>query len=121
MAEGDKGATGKNDEGTSKAGEVQDVMIEAAQVQMASVNAGIAFWREWVDTASKFVAETNRRLVRLAEERDAESAVLEMTDATRAYVREMGKLPEVAAKAFAKEMEQVGGAGPRKRSAKAKE
>lgn len=101
--------------------ELRQVALEAARMHMASMNAGIAFWRGWVETASKFAEETNRRLVELAEGEDPGAVLGAVTDASRAYLRELRELPEAVAQSFARDAEQQEGRGPNVRSAKVKD
>lgn len=118
---GNDGERNGGTEGEKDGTEVRDVLIETAQVQMASLNAGIAFWRGWVEEASRFAEETNRRLARLADEGDPGATLGEMTDASRSYLRELSKLPEVAARTFTEELDRADFDGPRRRSGRAKD
>lgn len=40
--------------------EIRKIMLETARVQIASLNAGIAFWSGWVERTAKFAQTANK-------------------------------------------------------------
>ena len=83
--------------------EVRAIIMEAARVQLAALNAGIAFWSGWVDSAAKFAEEVNRELASVADtstDTDAGELVGRLTDSSREYLRRMTELPNIAVDRF---------------------
>ncbi len=108
---------------TSKTTEdVRKVMIETAQVQFASLNAGIVFWSGWLESASKFAQTLNIELTNLGKEGfDTDASLSKITDSSREYLRKLTELPEAATARFKKDAAGVGARrAERTRSARAK-
>lgn len=107
----------------SQSQEVYDILLETMRVQVAALNAGVAFWRGWVDRTATFTQAATKELA-IAAERDSGlgEAVSRMTDSTRKYLRELTELPNAAATQFNADLKSVGkrpGCKP-KRAARAK-
>ena len=83
-----------------KAGDVQELMLETLRIQLATVNAGIAFWSGWVESASKFSLAATEEMVKIRDNGDDSSSVGRLTDLSRGFLREMTELPEKAAAQF---------------------
>jgi hypothetical protein len=107
----------------AKDNEVRVVLVEAARVQVAALNAAISFWDGWLEAAREFANAANQEMKRLEKtDLDTDAAVGRMTDASRAYLRRMTQLPEAAAKRFNADLENAPGPkGERTRPARAKE
>jgi hypothetical protein len=106
--------------------DIRDLMIDAAEVQLAATKAGIAFWSSWLGEAGRFSQATEACVRSLrANESDAQAA-LDLATAGQAYLRAMMGLPEQAARVFSDELASFAnrrgatGARSRRRSAKAK-
>ena len=107
---------------TDKDARVRDVLIETAQLQLASTSAAVGFWAAWAEATSGFAREMNSELATmLAREETTEEDLVRFTDLSRAYLRKLNDLPEVAAKHFTSELEKFKASGPRVRSVKVKE
>ena len=103
--------------------DVRAIIAESARVQVASLNAAIAFWSGWVERASEFAASTSRELQRVTDKAaNTDEAIGRLTDATRAYLRRMTELPQLAADRFNDELKAKSPAtrGARRRAAKIK-
>lgn len=84
---------------------VRQVMIETARVQFASLNAGIAFWSGWLESASKFAQTLNTQLTNLGKEgSDTDATLSKITDSSREYLRKITELPEAATARFKKDV-----------------
>lgn len=99
-------ATGKQDE------QVRDVLVEAAQAQLAAVTAAVKFWSGWAQSAEKYAQAVSDEVARISEVKEggkqAGDIVGRMADLTREYLRNLTELPNVAVKHFNSELEKVG-------------
>lgn len=85
--------------------DVRAIIEESARVQVASLNAAIAFWSGWVERASEFAASTSRELLRVTDkDASTDDAIGRLTDSTRTYLRRMTELPQLAADRFNDEL-----------------
>jgi len=103
--------------------DVRAIIEESARVQVASLNAAIAFWSGWVERASEFAASTSRELQRVTEKDTSTDDVIgRLTDSTRTYLRRMSELPQLAADKFNDELKTNSPAtqGARTRAARVK-
>lgn len=98
---------------TSTDSEIQALLLEAVEVQLAAVKASINFWNEWVEEATKFSEEAIRRLSELRTDPAENSRLLlELTDVSRESLRSMTNLPRHAAENFIKELDNFEAARP---------
>ena len=106
--------------------DIRDLMISAAEVQIAGMNAGIGFWTSWVEEANNFSKSAADGLQKLKKNSgDDTNILLGIAEANQAFMRAMLELPRETARRFADELGSRGkgrsGSGkPRRRSAKAK-
>ena len=85
----------------SRTEDIQEILMNAAEVQLAAFTAGIGFWSAWVQQATKFSEETIRLMAEIqAKPSETSRLVLEMTDISRASLRAMTDLPRNAATGF---------------------
>jgi hypothetical protein len=69
-------------------------MIETAKVQVASLDAGIAFSTDWVERTSNFDAVADRELLALTEENaDANQVISRLVDSSRECLGRLAELP----------------------------
>ncbi len=107
--------------------DVRALMLETARVQLAAMNASIAFWRGWLDGATTFSQSATKELLSLTKKDvDANEIVGRLTDSSRAYLRSMTELPGLAAAQFNSDLadlkaEGENGSGKHARAARAKE
>ncbi len=104
--------------------EIRAIMLESARVQVATLNAGIAFWSAWVDAAGKFVQVANRELAAIGQpDMKADDVIGRLTDSSREYLRRVTELPGAAVAQFNADLKT--GPAPkgrtRTRAARAKE
>jgi hypothetical protein len=84
-----------------RGGAIRAVMLESARVQVATLNAGIAFWSGWVDAAGSYVQATTRELAKVGEPNvNVDAIVGRLTDSSREYLRRMTELPNLAVAQF---------------------
>jgi hypothetical protein len=102
--------------------QVRDVMIEAAQMQLASTTAAVKFWASWAEATSKFTQNISQELARITDEGTAsDDVVVRLADLNLQYLRELSELPKAAATQFSSDLEKFKQKGPRQRVAKVKE
>jgi hypothetical protein len=107
----------------SQSEEIRAIMLEAARVQVATLNAGIAFWSGWVEAAGKFVQATSRELVTAGDpDMNVDALVGRLTDSSREYLRRVTELPRAAVAQFEADLQtrDAGKSGKRARVARAK-
>lgn len=94
------------EENTKRDSEIQALLLEAVEVQLAAVKAGINFWTEWVNEATRFSEEAIRRLNELQSEPSENGRILlELTDVSRESLRSFNQLPRHAAESFIRELD----------------
>lgn len=91
---------------TSRETELQEILMNAVEVQLAAFKAGIDFWVNWTEHATKFSEESIRRLNEI-QSNPAESnrLLLEITDVSRETLRAMTNLPRHTAESFIGELD----------------
>jgi hypothetical protein len=101
---------------------IREVMLETARVQFAVLNASIAYWSAWVESASQFVQAADKELLAIGEKATADEAVTRFTDLSRTYLRKMTELPNIAVSQFNAELGKTRAARSRRpRAARVKE
>ena len=104
----------------SRTEDVQTILMNAVEVQLAAFTAGIGFWSAWVDQARKFSEETIRLMGEM-QRRPTETnrLLLVMTDVSRASLRALTELPRSTAASFIDALDESqqtpGRPAPRKR------
>lgn len=94
------------EENTKRDSEIQAILLEAVEVQLAAVKAGINFWTEWINEATRFSEEAIRRLNELQSEPSENGRILlELTDVSRESLRSFNQLPRHAAETFIRELD----------------
>src|SRR5438045_1761425 len=87
--------------------DIQQLMRETARVQLATLNAAIAFWSGWVGTASKFAIAANQELLKISEGGEGSNEVAgRLTDLSREFLRELAELPNQAVSQFNSEVQR---------------
>jgi len=88
--------------------EIQEVLVNALEVQLAALKAGVGFWREWVERTSAFVKTATQTLGAIrSQDKNAEQVLLEMVDHSRESMRAMAELPRNAAARFIRELDEM--------------
>lgn len=92
---------------SSRGADIRDVLMMAAEVQLAAFRAGIGFWGAWVEQATKFSEETSARLIEIkSNPAETNRLLLEIVDACRENLQEMINLPGHAAERFVEELDK---------------
>ena len=100
--------------------EIRKIMLETARVQIAGLNAGIAFWSGWVERTAKFAQTANKELLAVGQQKaDANQVISRLTESSREYLRQVAELPGLAASHFNAEIGKSRGT-KRGRAARAK-
>lgn len=88
-----------------RAEDIRQLMVETAKVQVASLDAGIAFWTGWVERTSAFARAANKELLALSEDKaDANLAINRLVDSSREYLRRVSELPALSATEFTSQL-----------------
>jgi len=100
---------------------IEELLIEAVEVQLAAFNASISFWADWVQEASRFSDQAMQRLNELRSGSAGEGELLlEISDLTRENLRTMTHLPRRAAENFLRELDNLEAARKPGRTARKK-
>ena len=85
--------------------QIRDLIIESANVQIATVNASIEFWKAWINSASELSIKLSGEVSAAASSStDSDKVIGNITDHSRTFVREIGTLPAVFSKTFENEL-----------------
>lgn len=105
-----------------EAAAVQRLMTDAAEYQLAALNAGLQFWTAWVKETAAYSKTAERSLGRLRTNPDDSNKILiELTDAQAAHLRTVTELPRQAANRFVAELDRLrAGGATRTRSTRPK-
>jgi hypothetical protein len=100
---------------------MRDITIEAARIQLASLNAGITFWTGWLESASKFAEQINATLMDAYNPKaDSSKIVGRITDASKTFLGQTTKLSSQSVDQFNQEMMKATKKRKRSRSGKVK-
>ena len=87
---------------------IREIMTETARVQLATVNAGIVFWKNWVDFAAEFSQTVTEELLKVGQEgTEKDQSLTRITDSSQKLLRKMTKLPDLAVSQFKSDLEQA--------------
>ncbi len=88
---------------------VRDVLVEAARTQLAAVTAATTFWAGWAETADTYAKAVSDELAKLdAANGDTSDSLGRISDLTRAYIRDLTKLPTASVDHFNSQLETIG-------------
>jgi hypothetical protein len=94
----------------SRTEDVQEILLNAIEVQLAAFTAGIGFWSVWVEQARKFSEETIRLMGEMqAQPSETSRILLELTDVSRASLRAMADMPRTTAEGFIEALDSFEG------------
>jgi hypothetical protein len=87
---------------------IEEILTDTAEVQLASFNAAIEFWSQWVGQTSRLSKSIEQRLESFKTNPNQPIELLmEITEANREYLREMNTLPREVANKFVSEMDRL--------------
>lgn len=99
---------------STKESDLQEILFDTAEVQLAGLRAGIDFWSSWVKLASKYAEEVSGGLDLIASDRGtANEALRRITEAGQKSIREMNELPRRTSMKFIEELDRSGKAKKR--------
>lgn len=94
------------------------LLVETARIQLAAMSSVIKFWAGWAQSAEKYTQSISDELAVINEEgTTSQSALTKLSDLTREYLRDLSKLPGVAADQFSGEIEKLSKKSARPRRA----
>jgi hypothetical protein len=93
---------------SDKNDDIKEVLINAVEVELALLKAGVSFWSLWVEHTSKFVKSASSSLSTIRSgKKNANQILLELVDSSREAARTMTELPRSAAEGFLRELDAV--------------
>lgn len=98
--------------------QLQDLLVEAARVQLAAITSVVKFWSRWAQSAEKYTQSISDELALISEGgATSNTALSRLSDLTREYLRDLSKLPALVADHFSGEIEKLSKKTPRPRRA----
>ena len=93
---------------SSKSFGIEDILTDTAEIQLATFNAGIEFWSQWVKQTTQLSKTLEKKLDSFKKNPDKPADVLvEITETNREYLREMNDLPKNVARKFVTEVDRL--------------
>jgi hypothetical protein len=87
---------------------IEDILIDTAEAQLATFNAGIEFWSQWVNKTTQLSKNLESKLESFKGNPDTPvDILLEINEANREYLREMVSLPKDVAQKFISEVDRL--------------
>jgi hypothetical protein len=76
---------------------IRQLMIGTVRIQLAALNAGIFFWKNWVKNASEFSQAVSKELTKASQERtNLNELLVHLTDISRKVLQQMMEIPNQA-------------------------
>lgn len=98
--------------------QLRDLLVETARIQLAAMSSVVKFWAGWAQSAEKYTQSISDELAVINEEgTTSANALSRLSDLTREYLRDLSKLPGVAAEQFSGEIEKLSKKNARPRRA----
>ncbi len=93
---------------SSKSSGIEDILTDTAEVQLATFNAGIEFWSQWVKQTTQLSKALEKKLDTFKKKPDKPADVLlEIAETNRKFLREMSGLPKDVARKFITELDRL--------------
>ena len=87
---------------------IEEILTDTAEVQIATFNAGIEFWSQWVKQTTQLSKNLESKLESFKGNTDKPVEILlEINEANREYLREMANLPKDVAQKFITEVDRL--------------
>lgn len=87
---------------------IEEILTDTAEVQLATFNAGIEFWTNWVRQTTVLSRNLEQNLNNFKKDPGNSSEILMgITEANREYLRELNNLPKEVARKFVSEMDRL--------------
>ena len=103
---------------SSKSFGIEDILTDTAEIQLATFNAGIEFWSQWVKQTTQLSKALEKKLDTFQKNPDKKADILlEITETNIEYLREVSSLPKDVARKFINEVDRL---QMKRRSAKKK-
>lgn len=90
---------------SSKSSGIEDIIMDTVEIQLATFNAGIEFWSQWVVQTTQLSKTLEKKLDTFKKNPDKPADVLvEITETSREYLRKMNGLPKSVSRKFINEV-----------------
>jgi len=87
---------------------IEDILTDTAEVQLASFNAAIEFWSQWVHQTTQLSKSIEKKLDSFKSNPNQPIELLmEITEDNRAFMREINTLPREVANKFVSEIDRL--------------
>lgn len=92
---------------SSKSSGIKDILTDIAEVQLATFNAGIEFWSQWIKQTTQLSKTLEKNLDTFKNNPDKPADVLlDIAETNRVYLRDMSDLPKDVARKFINEIDR---------------
>ena len=92
---------------TNPARDIRKIMLETASMQLATLNAGIMFWSQWVQYATRYAEAAKRELAAMeGKSANANELLARLTDSSREYMRDLAGIPDRVKSQFNAELKK---------------
>ena len=93
---------------SSKSSGIEDIIMDTVEIQLATFNAGIEFWSQWVVQTTQLSKTLEKKLDTFKKNPDKPADVLvEITETSREYLRKMNGLPKDVSRKFINEVDRL--------------
>lgn len=93
---------------TSSMPGIEEILTDTAEVQLATFNAGIEFWTNWVQQTTQLSKNLEQKLNDYKQNpSDSAQILLDISETNREYLRELNNLPKEVASKFVSEMDRL--------------
>ena len=90
---------------SSKSSGIENILMDTVEIQLATFNAGIKFWSQWVVQTTQLSKTLEKKLDTFKKKPNKPADVLvEITETSREYLRKMSGLPKDVARKFINEV-----------------
>ncbi len=93
---------------SSKSSVIKDILMDIAEVQLATFNAGIEFWSQWIKQTTQLSKILEKNLDTFKKNPDKPADILlDIAETNRVYLRDMSGLPKDVARKFVSEIDRL--------------
>jgi len=93
---------------SSKSSGIEDILMDTVETQLATFNAGIEFWSQWVVQTTQLSKTLEEKLDTFKKNPGKPADILvEITETSREYLRKVNGLPKDVARKFINEVDRL--------------